>query len=223
MQLIRYCDDFIVCCKSKVDARKFLKALIDRLKKFNLEVAKDKTKIIKFGRFVWKDWKEGKNRPETFTFLGFTHYCATSRQGKFKVGYKTSRENIRRKLLDIKVWFKKVKDFIPLQEWWPILRIKLLGHYQYFGISGNYCCLDKFYWQVVGMSFKYINERSQRKSMSWDKFHKFLRENPLPIPKIYHNLYKPSPYGKYFVEEPCVGKSQARFCGGNHNNEAFRN
>ena len=129
MELIRYCDDFVVCCESEKDAKNFLELLNTRLEKFGLQVSEDKTKVIKFGRQVWKQAQRSKGKVETFTFLGFTHYCGKSRQGYFVMGHKTSKENFCRKLKETKEWLKKIRNKLRLREWWPVLKSKLTGHY----------------------------------------------------------------------------------------------
>ena len=193
MQVIRYCDDFVVFCESERDAQEFLKALETRFNQFRLSLSPEKTKTMKFGRRAWQQWKKGGRKPETFDFLGFTHYCATSRRGHFIMGHKTSKGNLCRKLKEIKEWVKKVRNFLPLKDWWCVLKVKLIGHYSYFGISGNIHGLQQFYHQVRKTVFNGINRRSQRKSMTWEMFQKYLQWNPLPIPKIYHSLYTLSP------------------------------
>jgi RNA-directed DNA polymerase len=189
MQCIRYCDDFVVCCESERDAKEFLKALEERLKKFGLAVSPEKTKIIKFGRNIWRRLKKVGKKPETFNFLGFTHYCGTSRQGYFKMVHKTSKENLRRKLGEICKWVKGVRNLLPLRSWWPILKAKLAGHYSYFGISGNYRSIRQFYSRVICVAFKWINRRSQRRSMTLERYWHYLQMCPLPMPRIYYVLY----------------------------------
>jgi group II intron reverse transcriptase/maturase len=98
IELIRYCDDFVVCCESEKDAKNFLDLLHTRLEKFGLQVSEEKTKVLKFGRQVWKQAQRSKEKVETFNFLGFTHYCGKGRQGYFVMGHKTSKENLSRKL-----------------------------------------------------------------------------------------------------------------------------
>ena len=193
MQLIRYCDDFVVCFESKRDAEGFLKAVEERLSQFGLSLSTEKTKMIRFGRSVWQRWRRGAKKVDTFHFLGFTHYCAASRQGYFKMVHKTTKENLNQKLKEIKEWIKKIRNLLPLKSWWPVLKAKLIGHYNYFGISGNYPCLKQFYYQVIKLVFKWINRRSQRKSMTWEVFTQYLQWNPLPTPKIYHALYTLTP------------------------------
>jgi len=188
-KMIRYCDDFVVCCESERDAKEFLKLLEERFAKFGLATSPEKTKIIKFGRNAWQQWKKTGKKAETFNFLGFTHYCATSRRGFFVMGHKTGKENLRRKLREVKEWIKHVRNLETLKTWWPVLKAKLTGHYNYFGISGNFRCLRQFYSQVISAVFKWINRRSQRKSMTWEMFLQYLQWNPLPMPRICHPLY----------------------------------
>ena len=88
---------------------------------------------------------------------------------------------------------KKVRSILPLRDWWPILKAKLIGHYNYFGISGNMRSLQQFYSQVISMVFKWINRRSQKKSMNWRKYQRYLQWYPLPTPVIYHTIYTLSP------------------------------
>lgn len=175
MELIRYCDDFVVCCESEKDAKDFLKLLHVRLEKFGLEVSEEKTKVLKFGRQVWKQARRGKEKLETFNFLGFTHYCGKSRQGYFIMGHKTSKENLCRKLKETKEWVKQIRNKLRLKEWWPVLKSKLTGHYNYFGISGNYRCLQQFYNKIFLIVFKWINRRRQKKSMNLDQYLKYLQ------------------------------------------------
>lgn len=189
MQLIRYCDDFVACCESEHDANEFLQSLVERFSKFGLAVSPEKTKIIKFGRHTWKLSKKTGRKPETFNFLGFTHYSGTSRGGYFVMGHRTSKQNMNRKLKETKEWIKRVRGIMEIKAWWPTLKAKLTGHYNYFGVSGNYRCLQRFYYRVVTTVFKWINRRSQRRSMTWEMFQQYLQWNPLPRPRICYALY----------------------------------
>lgn len=189
MDLIRYCDDFIVCCESEKEAKNFLELLKTRLEKFGLEVSEEKTKIVKFGRQVWKQAQRSKEKVESFNFLGFTHYCGKIRQGYFVMVHKTSKDNLARKLKESKEWLKKIRNKLRLKEWWPVLKSKLTGHYNYFGVSGNYRSLHRFYNQIFSMVFKWINRRSQKKSMNFEQYLNYLQLNPLPKPRICYALY----------------------------------
>lgn len=193
VQLIRYCDDFAVACESEGDAKQFLVGLEERFSKFGLSISKEKTRIIRFGRRAWEESRLTGKKVPTFNFLGFTHYCTASRKGKFIMGHKTSRQNLASKLRETKEWLKKVRNMLRLRDWWPILKAKLSGHYNYFGISGNMRCLTQFYRRVIWVVFKWINRRSQKKSMTWIRYLQYLRWNPLPWPKIHHDIYTLSP------------------------------
>ena len=193
IELIRYCDDFVVCCESERDAKKLLEELKQRLHQFGLEISEEKTRIVRFGRNAWRLASKGGGKVSGFNFLGFTHYCAASRRGKFIMGHKTSKENLSRKLREIKKWLKAIRSLLRLKEWWPVLKAKLMGHYNYFGISGNYRCIAGFYIRVKWLVFKWINRRSQKKSMTLEVYSNYLQLNPLPEPRICQTLYTLSP------------------------------
>jgi len=193
VELIRYADDFVVACESEHDANQFLAACEERFAKFGLCFSKEKTRVMQFGRHAWTQSQRTGKRVATFNFLGFTHYCTASRRGKFIVGHKTARQNMARKLRETKVWMQKVRSLAPLADWWPTLKAKLSGHYAYFGISGNMRCLKQFYFRVSSLAFKWLNRRSQKKSMTWEQYLQYLQWNPLPVPRIYHSIYTLSP------------------------------
>ena len=188
VQLIRYCDDFVMVCESEYDAYLFLELLEERLAMFKLEVSEEKTKILKFGRRVWQLAQKRKEKVETFDFLGFTHYCGASRNGWFVMGHKTSKRRLSAKLKVNNLWLKKICNSVPMRDWWKVVRSKLMGHYNYFGINGNIRCMKQYYSQTISLCFKWINRRSQKKSMNWNQFMRYLQWNPLPTPHIYHNL-----------------------------------
>lgn len=105
--MVRYADDFVCCFQNHDDAQKFYAALKERLKKFNLDIAEEKSKIIPFGRFAEDNSKrKGEGKPQTFDFLGFTHYCSKSKQGTFRVKRKTSKKKLRSKIKDSNKWMK---------------------------------------------------------------------------------------------------------------------
>lgn len=190
MHLIRYCDDFVVCCENEMDAQTFLESLKTRLAEFNLAVHDEKTRIMKFGQREWYLAERQKRKAASFNFLGFTHYATKSRRGKWILGHKTSKENFSRKLKEIKVWIKAIRNLAKLDEWWPILKAKLAGHINYFGISGNFHWINRFRYHVIWFAIKWINRRSQRKSMTRDKYKLYLQKNPLPEARICFSLYQ---------------------------------
>ncbi len=178
-ELIRYADDFIVCFQSGKEAKEFGIALKQRLKLFGLEIAESKSRIIEFGRYVWQRAQQESSasttgaKAATFNFLGFTHYCDKTRKGKFKLGRKTANTKFRQKIKAMNKWLKKVRNLIELREWWEVLRVKLFGHYRYYGISGNMRELRKFYAQVSKLAYKWINRRSQKKSYTYKQYCRF--------------------------------------------------
>jgi len=193
-QLLRYCDDFIVCFQSRGEAKAFGEMLEQRLGKFGLKIAEGKSRIIEFGRYVWqKAQREGK-KVATFNFLGFMHYCDKTRKGKFKLGRKTASLKFRQKIKAMNIWMKKVRNLVELKEWWQVLRLKLLGHYRYYGISGNFREIRKFSILTSKLAYKWINRRSQKKSYTYEQYCRFKKYNPLPEPKIYHRTYTLSSY-----------------------------
>ena len=189
VRLIRYADDFVVCFQNEKEARTFAERLKERLAKFGLRLAESKSRIIAFGRYVWQKAVREGGKVETFDFLGFTHYCDKTRKGTFKLGRKTASKKFRQKMKELNAWLKRVRNFVKLEDWWAVLRMKLVGHYRYYGISGNYPALKKFYKYAFWLAYKWINRRSQKRSMNFAKYLRFLEFNPLPQPKIYHTLY----------------------------------
>lgn len=187
-KLIRYCDDFVMLCESKCDADKFLTELEARLAKFNLKISQEKTRSIKFGRQAWKQAQRAGTKVETFDFLGFTHYCGKSRKGWFVMGHRTSKRSLNSKLKSNNTWLRSIRNVIPFKEIWPIIKAKLIGHYNYFGINGNIRCLNQYFKSMKQMIFKWLNRRSQKKSMSWKQFCRYLDWNPLPTARIYHAI-----------------------------------
>src|SRR5665648_439154 len=136
-KLIRYADDFIVCFENEEEARAFEVALGHQMGKFKLTISKEKSKIIEFGRCpCLREGKYGR-KCETFDFLGFTHFCDKSRKGNFKLGRKTSHKKFKQKMKDLNIWIKQIRNRVELKEWWKVLGSKLLGHFRYYGMSGN--------------------------------------------------------------------------------------
>jgi RNA-directed DNA polymerase len=187
--IIRYCDDFVCCFQLKKEADTFYKDLVVRLAKFKLQSAEEKTKVIMFGRFAEENCKKwyGK-KPETFNFLGFTHYCGKSEKGWFRVKRKTSRKKFKAKVKAFNQWLKRNRHW-DIQELMDKIRIALLGHFRYYGVTDNSYSLSEFKHRIIRLLFKWLNRRSQRNSYTNEKFRLFLKRHPLPNPKIYVNIY----------------------------------
>ncbi len=132
--------------------------------------------------------RKGK-KPVTFNFLGFTHFIDKTWKGHFKLGRKTERKKPATKLKEMNSWLKEIRNQIPAREWRKILKAKLTGHFQYYGVSGNYRSINKYYNKVIFIVFKWLNRRSQKKSFSWNSFTEYLKRYELPKPEIHHVFY----------------------------------
>lgn len=188
-EIVRFADDFVCCFQYKEDAERFYAALRTRLNKFNLSIAEEKTKIIEFGRFAENNRKKsGEGKPETFNFLGFTHYCSKSHKGAFRVKRKTSGKKFKQKVKAMKTWIK-VNRHMEQKAFLKTLRAKLTGHYRYYGITDNFERIYAYYDITINLMFKWLNRRSQKKSFSKERFFEVLTDFKLPRPRIYVNIY----------------------------------
>ena len=181
--LVRYADDFICCFECESDARAFQSVLPKRLATFSLEVAEEKTKLLRFGRFARRDsTRAGEGAPGTFDFLGFTHYCGRSRAGKFKLKRRTAKKKFRAKLRDMKDWFHSQLS-TRLSEVWSKLNAKLRGHYQYYGVTDNWDALMVFREEVLRFAKRWLNRRSQKTSVNWEEFTAYCDRYPVASPE----------------------------------------
>lgn len=186
--LTRYADDSVACFQYKEDAERYYVALKQRLSKFKLSVAEEKTRIIRFGRFAERDCRrEGRGKPETFDFLGLTHYCGRSRKGRFKLKWKTARKKFVSKVKAFNNWMKENRH-LQLEIIWEKVNLKLVGHYNYYGVSDNWRSLLKFKRQVERIIYYWLKRRSQKSKLTWDKFNNMLKNYPLKEPKTLINL-----------------------------------
>jgi group II intron reverse transcriptase/maturase len=144
----RYADDFLGCFQSQKEAESFMKEMKERLEKFHLEVEPSKTKLIEFGRNAEKNAKKRGKKPETFEFLGFTHYCGKTRSGYFKVKRRTSNKKFRAGLRGIKDWLKKERNREKTGELLKRARQKLEGHLAYYAVTDNWEMCDRYRNQV---------------------------------------------------------------------------
>jgi group II intron reverse transcriptase/maturase len=183
---IRYADDAILCFQYREDAEKVLEVLPKRFAKFGLTLHPEKTRLIAFGRFAQGEAKKrGEEKPDTFDFLGLTHICARSRQGKFTVHVKTIDKRLRRGLKSIADWCKQHRHD-PVSEQQKTLNAKLRGHYQYYGRRTNHASIHRFYREVCGIWRKWLSRRTRGNPLTWEKFYEVLRQNPLLTPRIMH-------------------------------------
>lgn len=189
-QLVRYADDFVIGVQHKGDAEKIRQDLAERLKQFGLTLSEEKTKVLEFGRFSRENTKRrGKRKLDTFDFLGFTHYCSQTRDGRFMLGVKTSKKRMNRSLISMNQWLKGIRNLVATGVIWEKLSQKLTGHYNYYGISGNFAAINQYYYRTRNLTLKWMNRRSRKKSWNWEEFEKYLTTYPLPTPKLTYAIY----------------------------------
>lgn len=189
--LVRYCDDFVIVFSCKEDARRVMGVLPKRFGKYGLELHPTKTRLIEFQRPDRRPPDEGgRGRPGTFDLLGFTHRWGKSRRGKWVVKRKTARDRLSRSLKRIAAWCRTNRHQKVKQQW-EMLTLKLRGHYGYYGIVGNSKGISRFRENVVHIWRKWLDRRSHRAHMSWERMHKLLERYPLPPARIVHP-YTPS-------------------------------
>jgi len=182
--LIRYADDFVCAFEYKQDAENLLSQLPERLGKFGLKVAEEKTGMIQFSRF--------ENEPKNgFEFLGFEYRWVRRRSGKMGVGRRTSPKKLQASVRHLKEWLKEVRS-------WSTRRIiqalnrKLRGYWQYYGVRGNMKSLSKLHWQMRNLLFKWLNRRSQRRSYTWEGFTAMCKHLQLETPRIMEKPCQPT-------------------------------
>lgn len=177
VMLMRFADDFVCCFQLQQDCRRCYKELGLRLGKFKLELSATKTRVIKFTRFETKD-------NESFDFLGFEYRWSTSRTGKPLMTMQTSKKKFRIALAAILSWIKEESRRLGTTAILNMLRQKLQGHWNYYGVSGNIEMLSRFYWKVRRIIYKWLNRRSQRRSCNWQVFSDMLNYHKIPKPRI---------------------------------------
>ena len=185
IKLFRYCDDLVICCRYKEDAKRIFNVLGKRLDKYHLALNEEKTKLVNFSKSKQRSGiKQG-----SFEFLGFRFYLGKSLKGATIPKLKTSGKRFRSKLNRVKLWAKDIKSKKPLGEIWKTFCAKLRGHVQYYGVSFNSNMVAKFIYEARLIIFKWLNRRSQRKSFNWNKFELFVKNHPLPAAKVVHKLF----------------------------------
>jgi group II intron reverse transcriptase/maturase len=186
--LVRYADDVVIIFEREQDAQRVLDVLPKRLAKYGLTLHPEKTRLVDFRRpdkraEASSGNGDARSRPGTFDLLGFTHYWAKSRKGYWVVKQKTARDRFQRALKRVVDWCRRHRHE-PVCEQWTALKRKLLGHFGYFGITGNYQALCSFWFRVIGVWRMWLSRRSQRASTSWEGMKRLLERYPLPQPRI---------------------------------------
>ena len=213
MIIVRYADDIVVGFQHETDARRFLDMMRDRLEEYSLTLHPEKTRLIEFGRYAASNRKwRGLGKPETFTFLGFTFICGTSRRGYFRIHRKSRRDRMTTKLKEIKEELRRrMHRPIPVQGLW--LRRVVTGFFAYHGVPTNGRALAAFRFHVLDLWRRALRRRSQRGDLAWERIAK-LADDWLPRPKILHPWPQQRFAAKHPRWEPYAGNPHVRFCAG---------
>jgi group II intron reverse transcriptase/maturase len=201
--IVRYSDDFVVGFQYRRDAERFYEDLVDRFKEFSLELHSGKTRIVEFGRFAAQDrQRRGEGKPETFNFLGFTHICGKTRNGKFVVHRHTITKRMTAKLKALKEELRRRLHWsVPQVGKW--LQTVLAGHYRYYGLPGNSRKLESFRYHLTCLWLKVLRRRSQRHKTNWERMKRLIKYW-LPLPRIWH------PYPDLSLYVTTQGRSPVR-------------
>jgi group II intron reverse transcriptase/maturase len=184
----RFADDFLACFQYKSDAEDFQRRLKDRLEGFGLELAKEKTRCMEFGRYARENAYKRGGKPEEFTFLGFTHYCGKTKRGNFKVKRRTSRKKMGQSLRQFTDWAKNARRVLKKGEMLRQARIKVVGHLGYYAITDNSDRCSYYVYRAKHILFKWLNRKSQRKAYTWEAFNQALNWVKWPQPRIRKDL-----------------------------------
>jgi group II intron reverse transcriptase/maturase len=183
---VRYADDFVMGFQYERDARAMRSDLSERLAKFALELHPEKTRVIRFGRFAHGDCKrDGRSKPETFDFLGFTHIAGHDRAGRFQLKRRTSRKKRRAKLARLTDEIRR-RRHVPVTRQHEWLSSVLRGHDQYYAVPTNMKALEQFHFAVESIWHRWLQRRSQRARWKPSKLDAFRQKFPLPRPRILH-------------------------------------
>src|SRR6195256_3473016 len=197
MVIVRYADDIVVGFEHEADGRRFLDMMRERLAEFALTLHPEKTRLITFGRFAAAERaKLGLGKPETFDFLGFTHICGRTRQGRFQIRRKSRRDRRSAKLREIKDELRRrILQPIPEQGSW--LKLVITGYYAYHAVPTNSRSLGAFRDHVIRLWGRTLRRRSQKHALTWERMGK-VADDWLPQPRILH----PWPSIRFAVKHP---------------------
>ena len=191
--LVRYADDFVCMVQYRRSAYELERMLRERFAKFGLQLHPQKTRTISFGRDERQNADRQSRKPNTFDFLGFTHYCGLSRRGTFLIGRKTRGKKFRKACTQMNNWLRQVRSVLSIRQIWRQYSAKLQGHYNYYGVSGNSRMISEFGYVSNRMLKKWLNRRGQNKHFKWVQLNGYSTYYPLPRPSIVHNFYQPLP------------------------------
>ena len=175
-RLFRFADDFVACFEYRHEAAAFERALKERLTQYGLEVAPDKTKMIRFGR-------NGGPHNGRFDFLGFEYRWESDRKGRPTVKRRTARKKLQGAVQRMGEWLRTHRHQ-KLPELMQTLKAKLRGYWNYYGVIGNSRSLNQYYYRTNGLLYKWLNRRSQKRSYTWRALTRLLTRYEVPRPRI---------------------------------------
>jgi RNA-directed DNA polymerase len=183
--VVRFADDIIVGFQNEWEARRFWAELRERFAQYGLELHPEKTRLIEFGRHSAENRKRnGRGKPETFDFLGFTHICGKTRKGRFALVRQTMRQRVRAKLREIKETFRwRWHDPVPEVGKWLASIIR--GHLNYYAVPLNFEAIEAFHHQVIRIWKRGLSRRSHKAAVTWERMRRIARHF-LPRPRIVH-------------------------------------
>jgi group II intron reverse transcriptase/maturase len=183
--VVRFADDFVVGFQHRDEAERFLVELRERFAQFGLELHPEKTRLIEFGRFAAQTRKKrGEGKPETFNFLGFTHICGKTREGKFTVLRQTMRKKWQAKLKELTIELRRrMHQSVPEQG--AYLRSVVAGHMRYYGVPMNSTAIGAFREKVNRLWHKVLKRRSDKHRLSWDRMSRLI-DRYIPTARICH-------------------------------------
>ncbi|MCG8431460.1 MAG: group II intron reverse transcriptase/maturase [Candidatus Omnitrophica bacterium] len=189
-EMVRFADDILIIFERETDARRVMEVIPKRLQRYNLKLNPDKTRLVRFERPPKRRTPRRSERPETFNFLGFTHYCSKTRKGWFTVKRKTVRKRIRKKLKEIKAELKR-RQHDPIPETGRWLGTVVAGFFNHNAVPFNYRSLVIFRDQVVRLWKRVLERRSQKGNIAWERMAR-IKKRYLPKPRIRHPYPDPS-------------------------------
>ena len=187
--MLRYADDLVIGVASRSDAERVMAVLPKRCARYGLTLHPTKTRLVDFRQPPRSDGDDGRDRPGTFDFLGFTHYWGKSRRGRRVPRTKTMSKRLTRSVRKIAEWCRNNRHR-PVVDQQRQLNKKLRGHYQYYGVTGNFRCLSNFWHLVLRLWRKWLNRRAQQRRMPWERFNRLLLHHPLMAPRIFHSYHQ---------------------------------
>ena len=203
--VVRYADDFVVGFQHRHEAERFLEELRDRFAEFGLELHDGKTRLIEFGRFAASNRaKRGEGKPDTFDFLGFTHVCGQTRNGRYKVLRLTIKKRMRAKLKSLKTELRR-RMHLSVPEVGEWLEMVLNGYYRYHAVPGNADRMWSFRFHVGRLWFRTLRRRSDKTRLNWTRMDRIIKRW-LPHPRILH----PYPEQRLRLRVMTQGRSPVR-------------